>query len=439
MVDHVPPQHRGTSIFRTYAWLIAIVGILIFIGSGLIYLIYQTWKTHAEVGVGIGVVLLLGAVLLRPDVVRTVIAGRPVKYASNALVMSLAFIGIVGLVNFLVAKNTWEYDLTESAQFTFSQQTIQVLEKLDRPVEIIGFFQSGDPRQDLAKGYLERSSQYTPYLTYEFHDPNIEPTLAQSYELSNYGLVFVSGNNTLEAHTVDEETITSGLIRVTSDQQKQVYFITGHGELGLTNPAPEGLSEVKAALEQENYLVQTINLATALDSLSADSTILILAGAKRDLLDPEVAVLNDWMSTGGKFMILSNPLDPIPLPQLLENYGLSLGDDLVADEDNYKVGLAPTSPLIVQYPFHEITQGLNGFFTFFPLARSLTIEPKDISIARLTTPILTTGPNMTGSDNGMLRRQAEELSFVAYLCKPFPAAKLLEAIERVVGGTFLSG
>jgi FixJ family two-component response regulator len=46
---------------------------------------------------------------------------------------------------------------------------------------------------------------------------------------------------------------------------------------------------------------------------------------------------------------------------------------------------------------------------------------------------------MTGSDNGMLRRQAEELSFVAYLCKPFPAAKLLEAIERVVGGTFLSG
>jgi FixJ family two-component response regulator len=46
---------------------------------------------------------------------------------------------------------------------------------------------------------------------------------------------------------------------------------------------------------------------------------------------------------------------------------------------------------------------------------------------------------VTGSDDDALRREAEELGFAAYLHKPFPAAKLMEAINQVVGGSLLSG
>ena len=176
------------SILRSYAWLMAIISLLILVGSGIVYLLNQSWAIQAQIGAGVGVVLLLGAVLLRPDAVRTVLTGRPVKYGSNAVVMSLAFISILGLINFLVLKYEWEYDLTETGQFTLSEQTIQILEKIDRPVEVIGFFQNSDPRLNRAKDYLERYSHYTNHLTYEFHDPDVEPLLAQKYELNNYGL-----------------------------------------------------------------------------------------------------------------------------------------------------------------------------------------------------------------------------------------------------------
>jgi FixJ family two-component response regulator len=46
---------------------------------------------------------------------------------------------------------------------------------------------------------------------------------------------------------------------------------------------------------------------------------------------------------------------------------------------------------------------------------------------------------MTGSDDEGLRRVAEGLSIVAYLRKPFPAVQLMKAIEKVIGGKFLSG
>ena len=46
---------------------------------------------------------------------------------------------------------------------------------------------------------------------------------------------------------------------------------------------------------------------------------------------------------------------------------------------------------------------------------------------------------MTGSDDEMLRHEAEKLGFVAYLRKPFRAVHLMEAIKKVIGEEFLSG
>jgi len=264
---------------------------------------------------------------------------------------------------------------------------------LDRPVHIAGFFKTGDPRQALAKDFLERCSYYTEYLTYEFHDPNIEPTLANSYQVDNYGLVFVSGSNSHMAQGADEQAITEGLVRVTSDHLKRIYFITGHGEPGIDDNAPEGYSRVKQALERENYFVENINLSAIADLPPIESTTLILAGAKRKLSGSEVEHIFDWMKAGGKLMILVDPLTPSPLEQMLANFGLSVGDDLVADRDNHMYGLAPTSPLVVQYPFHKITHGLDGFLTFFPLARSLKLSKPQANDTYFTSPIVTTGPN----------------------------------------------
>jgi len=212
VVDKIPPKHP--SPFRNFAWLIALIGSLLLIAGGIIYVINQGWSIYAQIGGGFGLVLVLAATFLRPDVIRTFLAGRPVKYASHAIIKSVAFLGILILINILAVTYGWEADLSETDQFTLSDETIQVLQQLDRPVEVIGFFQYGDPRLRVAQDYLERYCRHTNFLSYEFHNPDLNPGLAKNYGLSDYGLVFVSENNRYEESRVDEEAITRGLTRV---------------------------------------------------------------------------------------------------------------------------------------------------------------------------------------------------------------------------------
>ncbi|MBN1221362.1 MAG: Gldg family protein [Anaerolineae bacterium] len=221
MAKKALPQNGAP--LRLWAWVMAIAGLLLLLGSGIAYFINQAWAAPAQTSAGIGAMLLLNAALLRPDVVRGTLTRRQAKYASNAVIKSLAFIGILGLINFLAIEYEREYDLTEMGHFTLSPQTIQILHKLDRPVEVIGFFQSNDPRLDLARDYLERYGHYTNYLTYEFHDPQFEPILVQKYKPSNYGLVFVCDDKQYETSGVDEQMITTGLVRVASNEERKIY------------------------------------------------------------------------------------------------------------------------------------------------------------------------------------------------------------------------
>ncbi|HXV42901.1 MAG TPA: GldG family protein [Anaerolineae bacterium] len=397
MVERTPAA--SVSFLRSYAWLMVIIGLLLLVGSGMAYLVNPIWLFETRLGAGLGLILLLAAMLLRPEVVRMALTGRPARYASNAIIMSLAFLGILGLLNYLGYKYNQDYDLTETGDFTLSEQTIQILSQLDQPVQVFGFLQASDPRLTMAKDYLERYAQHTKFLTYEFHDPNVEPALAQSFELSNYGLVFVSGDKHYEAASVDEQTLTSGLVRVTGDAEKKVYFITGHGERNLDDTTPEGYSTVKGALERENYIVNTINLSTITTTVPAAASVLILAGPGRDLFETETQLLQTWLKDGGKLMVMADPLQPVPLPATLQEYGLAFGNDFAVDVANSAVTLAPeglaqqlTTPMISQYPFHEITRDLNGFQSFFPFARSIAISSTDVSATNVA-PLLTTSAN----------------------------------------------
>ncbi len=383
MVNQPPPKPNFT--LRSYAWFMAMVGFLLLAGSAIIYFFDKNWALSTQIGAGIGGVLLLGAVLLRPDAVRTALTGRSARYASNAAIVSLAFIGIMLFINLLAMQNDWEIDVTKSGQFTLSEQTIKILQAIDTPVQVMGFFQRGDARLAEARHNLERYSRYSPNLTYEFHDPNIEPALAQSFNLNDYGLVFLSDSNQYETSETDEQSLTSALIRVRSNDQKALYFISGHGEHNLDDNGPEGFYNLKQALERENYQVESLDLANVTDTLPDDAAALILAGADRALQESESQLISEWMAAGGKLMLLTDPLEPAPLTPLLQEYGLALDNDFVVeDPDHALVVLAPQglmpqlmAPRVTTYPHHKITYGLDNFQSFFPFARSLSITPQE--------------------------------------------------------------
>ena len=132
---------RGTAKF--VAALLGIGGILVGV-TALIVVGRLADNLAAQIALGVGAIGVLGFVLLDPGALRTLLTGRQARYASNALLMSLAFTAILvmGFVVLLDLEKEVDFltvDLTEDKEFSLSEQTLDLLAGLEEPVHVIGF------------------------------------------------------------------------------------------------------------------------------------------------------------------------------------------------------------------------------------------------------------------------------------------------------------
>ncbi len=355
-----------------------------------------------EALLGLGIVLIISYALLRPREVVAALTGRQARYGGNALLLSVAFLGILVTVNFLSSRYHKRFDLTASKQYTLSQQTIQVLRSLKEPVKVTGFFTAGDPRQTDVEDLLKEYAYHSDKFTYEFVDPEQHPGEARRLGVTSYGvLVFQRGDKRQETFGLDEEDLTSALLRVSRDEQKVVYFTTGHKERDPKSFQPTDYGNIGRLLQKDNYKVELLNLATVTDTIPSDAAAIVVASPRIPFAPEEVDRLAKWLDNGGRLMILADPPtategeDPMDgFADILKEHGLRLRKDVALDPANSFFGDI-ASPLVTRFRFSSITKDLAGLTTFFPLARTieqLDPKPEDVTI----TPLIETSRDSWG-------------------------------------------
>jgi len=364
----VLPYARHAAIAGSICLVVALGGLLV-AGQA------SAW---IEVAGGVGLVLLAVSVLLRPGEIRAALTGRQARHGGNAVLMSLAFLAIIGLLNYLGTRHHRRWDLTEEKQFTLSEQSVQILESLTEPVVVKLFFTPGHYNRAKAEDMIKEYAVLSDRLTYEFIDPDVQRRAALEYQVGRDGtVIFERGDRREVAFGVGEQDFTSALLKVTRDVLKGVYFLTGHQERDPDNTSEGGYSTVKQVLLDENYEVGRLNLAVT-DTVPADVAVLVLAGPVKALSPEETGHLATFVENGGSLLILVEPGMPDPLGGLLRDYGIELADDLVVDPAHSFFGDV-SAPLVDRYDFHQITKDMAGLSTFFPTARSVvkTDPPPD--------------------------------------------------------------
>lgn len=320
----------------------------------------------------IGIVLVLSYALLRPDELRAALTGRQARYGGNALVASLAFVGILGFINYLGTQYHRRFDLTATGQYSLSQQTKQILAGLEEPVRVTAFMPPGGPQAERVRNLLDEYKYVSGRIDYQFVDPDRQPALARRYEISSYNvLVFEQGDRKQETFGLDEQDITSAILKVSETEPRKVYFTTGHGERRPEEAGGNGYSQVKGLLERDNYEVELLTLQTITDTLPSDTDAIIIAGPQAPFLADETKLLEDYVASGGKLMVMADPGTETGLGSLLSQMGLRLDNDIVVDPAQSFSGDAGT-PLVTNYRFHTITKDLGGLMSMFPLARSIS-------------------------------------------------------------------
>src|SRR5690554_75588 len=120
---------------RRYAPIGLYLAGLAALAAIVLFIIQQTFSLPVQISLGVIVLGLASFVLMDPQSARQALTGRQARYGSNAILMALAFIGIVVAINYLVNNNSQQWDLTEDKTNTLADETIATLESLPAPVK----------------------------------------------------------------------------------------------------------------------------------------------------------------------------------------------------------------------------------------------------------------------------------------------------------------
>jgi gliding motility-associatede transport system auxiliary component len=390
------PTLRRTLDWAGYAGIAVLVAaaILPFLGRPG-WLPVRWWLVAA------GVLLVLASLLGHVEDVRGMFARRGARYGVNTALMVLIVLGIIGLVEAVSYRHNARLDLTENKRHSLSPQTIQLLRSLKTDVNAVGFFRSDQPGKRVAEDLFKQYARYSNgKFTAKVVDPDREPGLARRYGVESYGTVVLETKTKSEKVTdAEEEKLTNGLIKVTREGKRVVYILQGHGEHELTNTERPGFSEAKTAMEQANYEVKPLVLARE-GKVPDDAAVVIDAGPRNDLFQPELDALDAYVAKGGKLFVMVNPFQNEGLKKYLAKYGFDLGDNLVIEPSpiGRLFGIGPEVPIVQQYESHQITRDLNGVTTLFPLTRtvgSTKTPPQGVTVQ----PLAQTSPQSWGETN----------------------------------------
>ena len=389
-------------------YLLLIGGVLSVILAIVVISLFPDIRISGFILLGIGMVLLVLSLVFSLSTVSRTMVARQGRYGTNTLVMIVAFAGILGLVNFLVFENPPRIDVTATKQFSLHSTTLNLLKNLKEPVQATGFFNPLDPRQEIIKDrvddVLHEFEARSDNFSFRFIDPDTQPEVARAYNIIQYPTIIFEGMESQKRHAVPsplERDLVTGLLIATGQDQKEVYFLTGHGEGDIFDDAADGYLLAREGLERDNYTISPLDLVREdkekVESILTDTgVVIIVPRPKQELRESELEDLHGFLKQGGRMVLLLEPDSPDTFRQLVQRWGVSVNERYILDLASF-VRPNPTTPLLTRAggnylfsPVPELTDVLDR--TFYPGVTSLEPVREEIPPTILIAPLAVTFP-----------------------------------------------
>ena len=333
-------------------------------------------------------------------------------FGVNAVLASVFVFGICVAVYAFARRWDASWDLTREGRRDLSPQTIQVLQTLDKEVQVYGLFVSAADSlvavaEEKTRRFLERCRRYAPdHLHIEIVDPESDPLILKRLDLSRAspsGTVVVKCGDrkpriiplTGVNPRLEERDFTNALIAVLRDAAPKVYFLSGHGERDIHDQDPDqGGHILRGLLLGESYEIEKLELSPASAHVPADCDLVVIYGQNSDLRIHDVTALQEYLDRGGRLLVFLDlwTVQRLPdvrtieqmRPWLRDQYGILIGEDvLLSRSTGVEILLKPSyaaedgdSPYRGSYnDAHPITR---GFVDVLKLrgARSVSLASK---------------------------------------------------------------
>ncbi|HOY63836.1 MAG TPA: GldG family protein [bacterium] len=292
----------------------------------------------------------------------------------NSAVLTFLAVGIAFMAYYVAARNSVRKDFSEMGLNTLSDKTTAVLRTLETDVEAKAFFETGSIPASMIEDILKEYARISPKFKFEMIDPAARPAEARKLNVSDYGVVFIAGDKKKNVGMQDifkfsydpyggetppefsgEQAFTNAVIALTSNEQKTICFVEGHGEGGIDGSGGGDYGAVGGMLEGENFVVKTINMAVD-KKVPGECAAIGVLGPRKMFPHLEIEAIKEYLTNGGRALFLLEPAVETGLEQMLAEWGISVGNDVVIDPGRF-FGEDPLAPIPELAP-HEITSKL---------------------------------------------------------------------------------
>ncbi|MEI0611404.1 GldG family protein [Brachyspira pilosicoli] len=421
--------------------------VLLFFAWIFFYAVTQRPTAVFWVVLAITLILTTITVIIEKNNIISLLKTRFVHKAFFGILSLIIILAIlVGLyiisINFPI-----RFDLTQNKSYTVSQQTMDVISRIDSPLSIVVLRSpstdptSADWRSDLLLDQYQRLSKH---ITVEYINPIEKPSAKSKYQMTQVGeIIFSYGQSkqvrvyrkdlttqskvTSEPLFVGEEKFTQAIYTLLEQESYVVYFTVGHGERQLQDRGGEGLSYVKTYLENENYKVRDLNII--LENIPTDASLIVIASPVETFSDFEIEKLNNYVKTGGKLLVLYDSFMDRSnfnsnLDVFLSDWGFKTKNDYIIDPVSSVV--IPVN-VVPQYTAHPITQTLKEGNVFACLVVARSILSGESKYSGSFENIITTSPQGYGK---------EEATFDLSRARFNPRTDIAGPVPLAIAGTY---
>lgn len=332
-------------------------------------------------------------------------SGRIFRSGAYVSIISTVVILLVLIVNLIISEFDLKIDLSTQGIYTLTEDTKDYVNKMEDDVTIYYLIEAGNESPMFLK-IAEKFHSLSDKITLEQKDPIQYPNFTKGYvdDEVTINSFLVVNNSTQQARYVDyndmlvnefdqntfqfytvgidvEGKLISAIQYVTTPDIPMIYYTVGHEE-NEVGPV------YKDTMDRMNISMQPLQTLT-IDRIPEDADILLINAPKIDFSDDEMAMIKQYMASGGDAVIVMdfNAHDFANLNSLINYYGLELEKGIICEGDtNHHVPMYPHY-IVPKMLEHDITKGIyntnnivvtpqsSGLTMIDNIRSSLTISP----------------------------------------------------------------
>ncbi|MGB0453244.1 MAG: Gldg family protein [Bacteriovoracaceae bacterium] len=301
------------------------------------------------------------------------------KNFSKKFIRVFICFGILGMLNYLVFKNSKTYDFSGRFVHGLPPQLQTLITSFKSPVEIKVF----SPKKHFAvfQNYLKQFEEYGSEFQIEYIEPSLRPDLVEKFGVTSERMVWMKyGEKVVKLSKFTHQDFASGFHRLSREYELKVGFTTNHGEPSLESKEKTGLSALKGFLKSNGIQTKPINLLSGAltEKELGELDAIAIWGPKSAFSQDELSRLQNFLNQGKSLYIAIDPtLNADPNKDLrswLAVNGIFIDNAFVIDKKSFVNGSKGSIPLVNSQWGAKDYMKLS-FPVFFPLSAPVYTTP----------------------------------------------------------------